>query len=270
MQAFDPTLATAAITPSGAVPSILYAPIFLLMVLLSVLFVAGCFVWLSSMHVRNRTEARPRHHRLLPSDEFDDSALPYTALINMPHHWIAVQGVTPEALVNALKLRNLNECTWTEGIESSGQERVFISPRIGNWTLIMGDGLPDPVNDVDACFHFLAHLSRELGHVQFFSANRALGYHAWAKLYQGDVVRAYAWAGQTIWNQGPMSSAELKLGFTCHDYLEDENLSWQEQQEISADNIELIPALCARWSIDPSAIDARKISPYPGLSGELG
>ncbi|MGB0579800.1 MAG: hypothetical protein ACPGVU_08885, partial [Limisphaerales bacterium] len=147
---------------------------------------------------------------------------------------------------------------------------VFISPRIGNWTLILGDGLPDPVTDVDHCFHFLNRLSGELGHVQYFSANRALGFHGWAKFYQGKVVRAYAWAGQTIWNQGTMSSAELKLGAICHDYLEDEHITWQEQQEISANNIEIIPPLSARWSIDPSAIDARKIEAFPGLTGEIG
>ena len=270
MSALNPILANAILPSPGAVQSNDYIAVFLLFFLLAILVVAGCFIWLASVHVRDRDRSRPRHHRLLPTDEFDDSSLPYTALINMPHQWLAIQGVTPEALVNALKLQNLNECTWTDGLASTGQERVFISPRIGNWTLVMGDGLPDPANDVDTTFRFLARLSRELGHVQYFSANRALGFHAWAKLYQGEVVRAFAWAGQTIWNQGQMSSAELKLGATCHQYLEDENLSWQEQQEISADNIDLIPALSARWSIDPSAIDARKISPYPGLTGELG
>lgn len=254
---------------ASGVPGIDYAVIFLLAVLLLVILTAGMFIWLATMHAKEHKLGKERHHRLLPTDEFDES-LPYSALINMPHHWIAVQGVTAEALVNALKLQNLNECTWTDGLASASQNRVFISPRIGNWTLILGDGLPDPVTDVDHCFHFLNRLSHELGHVQYFSANRALGYHGWAKFYQGKVVRAYAWAGQTIWNQGTMSSAELKLGAICHDYLADEDITWQEQQEISANNIEIIPPLAARWSIDPSAIDARKIAAFPGLTGEIG
>jgi hypothetical protein len=253
----------------GRVPSSDFIVVLLLLLLLAIILTAGGFIWLASVHARDHKNSRPRHHRLLPTEDFDDASLSYTALINMPHHWIAVQGVSAEAVVNALKLKNLNECTWTDGLVDAGQNRIFISPRIGHWTLIMGDGLPDPATDVDTCFHFLHHLSIHLGHVQFFSANRALGFHAWAKFYQGNAVRAYAWAGQTVWNQGPMSAAEIKLGATCHQYFEDEHLPWQEQQEISAHNIELIPALAARWSIDPAAIDARKISPYPGLSGEL-
>lgn len=247
-----------------------YFVIFMLVLLLLIICIVGSFIWLATAHARDQKNSRPRHHRLLPIDEFDDPSLPYTSLINMPLHWVAVQGVSTESIVNALNLQNLNECTWTEGLVDTGQKSVFISPRIGNWTLIMGDSLPDPANDIDQCFHFLSDLSNELGHVQYFSANRALGYHGWAKFYQGKSIRAYAWAGQTVWNQGEMSSAELKLGATCHQYLEDEDLSWQEQMDISANNIELIPALAARWSIDPSAIDARKIGHYPGISGDLG
>lgn len=259
----------AAAVAAGGVPSLDYVVFFLLSLLLTIIVIAGLFIALATRHSRSNKQKRPRHHRLLPDEEFADDSLPYTALINMPQHWIAAQGVSIEAVVNALQLRNLNECTWTDGLVNTGQDRVFISPRIGNWTLVMGDALPDPANDVDRCFRFLSHLSSELGHIQFFSANRALGYHAWAKFYQGKAVRAYGWAGQTVWNQGPMSSAEIKLGAVCHDYFEDENLSWQEQQEISANNIELIPSLAARWSIDPANIDAQKIAPYPGISGDL-
>ena len=55
-------------------------------------------------------------------------------------------------------------------------------------------------------------LSRKLGHVQFFSANRVLNHHSWALLDQGEVFRAYAWAGETLGNQGPLTAAE-KDGF---------------------------------------------------------
>lgn len=253
----------------GAVNGADYVAIFMLFLLLAIIVIAGCFIWLASVHARDRLRKRHHHHRLLPTEDFEHPSLPYTALINLPQHWLAIQSVTPEAIVNALNIRNLSECGWTEGLSDAGLNRVFISPRIGNWTLIMGDKLPDPADDVDIAFRFLSKLSQDLGHVQYFSASRALGHHAWVKLYQGRIVRAFAWAGQTIWNQGPMSSAEIKLGAVCHDYLEDEHLTWRDQQEVSEGNIELIPALAARWSIDPAAIDARKIASYPGLLGEM-
>ncbi|MBL6764983.1 MAG: hypothetical protein ISQ14_08500 [Verrucomicrobiae bacterium] len=253
----------------GAVNGADYVAIFMLFLVFLIIAIAACFIWLASSHARERRRKRPRHHRLLPIDETGDSSLPYTALINLPQRWIAVQGVSPEAVVNALKIQNLSECGWAEGLAGAGQNRVFISPKIVNWTLIIGDGLPDSADDVDAAFRFLTRLSTDLGHVQYFSASRALGHHSWVKLYQGKIVRAFAWAGQTLWNQGPLSTAELKLGAICHDYLEDEHLTWREQQELSAKNLELIPSLAARWSIDPAAIDARKIAAYPGLIGEL-
>lgn len=258
-----------AIPNPGAVNGADYVAIFMMFLLLAIVVIAGSFIWLASVHARERRRKRPRHHRLLPTEELEESHLPYTALINLPQRWLAVQGATPEALVNALGLRHINECGWAEGLSAAGQERVFISPRIGDWTLVIGDNLPDPADDVDVAFRFLTGLSDDLGHVQYFSACRALGHHAWIKLYQGKVVRAFAWAGQTIWNQGPMSSAEIKLGASCLNFLEDEHLTWRDQQEVSAGNIEIIPALAARWSIDPAAIDARKIAPYHGFTGEM-
>ena len=49
-------------------------------------------------------------------------------------------------------------------------------------------------------FALLRRLSCALGHVQFFSVNRALNHHAWVWMKDRDVRRAYAWAGETLWN----------------------------------------------------------------------
>jgi hypothetical protein len=258
-----------AIPNPGAVNGADYVAIFMMFLVLAIVLIAGAFIWLASTHARERRRKRPRHHRLLPTEDMEEQSLPYLALINLPQRWLAVQGATPEALVNALGITHINECDWAEGLAAAGRNRVFISPRISDWTLVIGDQLPDPADDVDAAFRFLTGVSGHLGHVQYFSASRALGHHAWVKLYQGKIVRAFAWAGQTLWNQGTLSTAELKLGAVCHDYLADEHLSWREQQEISAGNIDLMPALAARWSIDPAAIDARKIAAFPGLIGEM-
>jgi hypothetical protein len=51
-------------------------------------------------------------------------------------------------------------------------------------------------------FSFSDALSRKLGHVQFFYADRLLHHHAWARMDEGCVTRAYAWTGETVWNQG--------------------------------------------------------------------
>jgi hypothetical protein len=255
-------------TGSGSTNGAEYLPFFLVFVLIVVLLLASALACLAIVHVRAHRKEKERHHRLLPDDEPEDTGVAFSAVADTPCRWLAVQGVKPEALVNAFRLENLNECSWSEGMTDSDEERLFVAPPIDNWILIFGESLPDPAEDIDRCFRFLHHLSLDLGHVQFFSFNRALGYHAWAKLCQGSVVRAYAWAGETLWNQGTPSRAELSLKMRCPDYFEYDDLSWQEQHQFSHENIERISNLASRWSVDPSAIDARRMTPYPGFSGD--
>ena len=68
------------------------------------------------------------------------------------------------------------------------------------------------------CYRFLRELSRKLGNVQFYSVNRVLNHHAWALLEDGEVYRAYAWAGETLWNEGFVTAAEKELGLVCFEY----------------------------------------------------
>ncbi len=42
-------------------------------------------------------------------------------------------------------------------------------------------------------------LSHQLGYIQFFSANQAIDHQAWVRAEDGDIERAYAWAGETLW-----------------------------------------------------------------------
>jgi hypothetical protein len=122
---------------------------------------------------------------------------------------------------------------------------------------------------VDATFRFLTALSRKLGHVQFFTANRVLGHHAWARLEAGRVVRAYAWAGKTLWNQGIKTRAELELSLKCFRYFETPDRPSYGQPDVIAMNTEKVPLLAARWSLDPAAIDERLFEQSRGIAGEL-
>jgi hypothetical protein len=90
--------------------------------------------------------------------------------------------------------------------------------------------------------------------VQFFHAEKLLHHHAWARLEDGGVTRAYAWAGETIWNQGVQTGAEIELQLVCFPYGESAG-AW-ETAELAALNVQRIPRLAARWSVDPGETTA--------------
>lgn len=179
-----------------------------------------------------------------------------------PATWLAIRSVSPEAVQAALGLGRSAPCSWSDGM--MGGHEFFISPRVNGWVIVTGLALPCPDDDVDACFLFLTALSRKLGHVQFFHAEKFSLHHAWARLDDGCVTRAYAWAGETVWNQGAKTMPETRLGLKCFAY--GDILPPKEAVEM---NFEKVAALAARWSLDPAAIDECSLNHASGLAGEL-
>ncbi len=137
------------------------------------------------------------------------------------------------------------------------------------WILVTGVGLPKPRQDIDACFCFVLDLSRKLGQVQLFIANRTLHFHAWVKARNGSIVRAYAWAGTTLWQQGSRTRAEAELGLTCFDYGEQLPDCSPRLLETADSNIAKIPLLAARWGLDPAAVQAHFPLDEHGVTGKL-
>jgi hypothetical protein len=107
---------------------------------------------------------------------------------------------------------------------------------------------------VDGCFLFLTGVSRVLGHVQFFHMEKFSNHHAWARMDEGCVTRAYAWAGGTIWNQGEATLAEKGLGMRCFKYGEDADTGFRTAKDHAATNVQKIPRLAGRWSLDPEIL----------------
>lgn len=198
-----------------------------------------------------------------------EPACPYerTCIFRRPGCWLAVKSRNLLAVQSALGLHNVKPCSWTEGL--TGDEKLFIAPPVKGWILVMGSGLPDPSDDVDACFRFVVALSRKLGQVQFFSASRLLHHHAWIKVDGGRVVRAYAWAGRTLWQQGSRTTAENELGLKCFEYMEPaERVSFAAPDPVAV-NVDKVPLLAARWSLDPARIEQRALEAQHGVAGEL-
>lgn len=181
---------------------------------------------------------------------------PHAIFPQRPACWLAIRAATPERVRSALGLSRFVPCSWAEGM--TGEHEFFISPRVNGWVIVTGVAIPTPDEDVDECFRFLVSLSRKLGHVQFFHAQRSLHHHAWARLDDGYVTRAYAWADGTVWNQGPKTFPEIELGLRCFDYGE------PCPRIVAARNAEKVARLAARWNFDPAAVDER----LSGVAGE--
>ncbi len=188
------------------------------------------FLWMIFLQRRNRAAAE--HPRAT-------GGLPPARLVpaGRPNAWLAVRSLPAETVRDVLGDRH----------------KFQVICHVNGWVVVTGTGLPHPDEDVDRCFRFLTGLSRQLGHVQFFHMEKFSGHHAWARMDDGCVTRAYAWAGETLWNQGAKTLAEKGLGLICFDYGEDSGTGFPASNEGASGNLEKIPLLAAHWSVDPGA-----------------
>jgi hypothetical protein len=209
--------------------------------------------WMLAMHRRNRLEGQALAGKIISTVK--------APRIARPTCWVAVRTASPEAVKNALGLDHAAPCSWAEGL--NGGHEFFISPRVHDWVVVTGMGLPNPTDDVDATFIFLTALSRQLGHVQYFYASRLLQHHAWARLDDGCVTRAYAWTGETVWNQGLTTLPEKEADMKLFDYGDHAATILDAEM-----NFEKVPQLAARWSLDPAQVRQNTFLQKLGVAGE--
>jgi hypothetical protein len=174
----------------------------------------------------------------------------------MPHRWMAIRSSNTAFLREILHIGPEEGSPWSEALVRFRERVIFISPPWRGWSLVVGAAIPDPAADIDQLYRFLSGLSREVGEVQFFSADRVLNHHAWAWLREGNVVRAYAWAGETLWSQGDCTLDERLLGLTVHDYGEAVEGPGSCGGPSEQQNAERVALLARRWSLDPAEASA--------------
>ena len=190
------------------------------------------------------------------------------AVFEAPSRWLAVRSDNPRAIQAALGVQHPRACSWSDALATPFEPRLFISPPVDGWIVVMGCDLPDPAEDIDECFKFLTGLSYKLGEVQFFSRHRAVAHHGWARLSDGKVLRAYAWAGETLWNQGEVTQAERELKLRCLDYTQSTEALGLAERELLVLNTERVLRLAAAWSIDPTAVGGDALESQ-GIAGDL-
>lgn len=217
------------------------------------------FFWMMFLRRRARAmEEMPPPRTVVPAFE--------SVFVSRPPLWMVARVSDPKTIQAALKLNQPTPCSWSEGM--AGERQFFIGPPVNGWIIVTGSGLPNPSCDVDECFRFLARISGQIGQVQLFHADRVLHHHAWARAENGVVTRAYAWAGETIWNQGPKTPAEIELSMKCFGYGEEPNGDSWAAVEWTAANVGKVPLLATRWSLDPARINERVRKHANGIAGE--
>ncbi len=188
-------------------------------------------------------------------------------VFDRPNRWLAVKCTNIHKVQSALGLDNPTPCPLSEGFSRLGEDKLFISPPVKGWIMVVGNSLPDINDDVDKLYHFVMRVAGELGSVQYFSANRVLNHHAWVRIENNRVHRAYAWAGETLWNQGDITAAERSLELKCSDYCDAPLPFPFTARDSHVANTEKVIQLAARWSVDPLAIN--NLRPALGIAGDL-
>jgi hypothetical protein len=191
--------------------------------------------------------------------------------------WLAIKSTDIEGITSALNLSSIEETNWTKGLEEAYEAsgKVFVSPALDNWVLVIGISLPDAGGSrrKDSMTPLLVKLSAKFGEVQYFATHRVVDYHAWAKVIDQNIVRAYAYLGEsgsTLWNVGELTEEEKELGFSFFDESseEAENDEYWEREDLSYPDEENVMDIAKKWSIDTSFENAD----YPvgkGLIGKL-
>lgn len=190
-------------------------------------------------------------------------------LFDRPSRWIAVRCSNIVKVQTALALDNPTPCSWSEGFSKLQDRKLFISPPVKGWSIIVGQNLPEPADDPDRLFHFLMRLGGQLGSVQYFCANRVLNYHAWVRIENNRIFRAYAWAGETLWNQGDITAAEKELELKIYNYCESPLPFPFTARDCHMANTEKVLQLAARWSVDPMALNNNNLRGTLGIAGDL-
>jgi hypothetical protein len=183
--------------------------------------------------------------------------------------WLAVETTDTMAVARQLGLRDVHETTWLDGLDAAHRGRVFVSPPVGEWTLVASTSFFHPPHSTAQNIAELLARFANWPDVQYFCNLPEIGLWVWARAKSGSVQRGYGWLGAertTIWEKGLPTEEEELLGLRfvdaqCPLVPGDEPKSWQPANE---DDLFRLASL---WSIDPTNLNEELLEPMSGLLG---
>jgi hypothetical protein len=185
--------------------------------------------------------------------------------------WYAIKTIDKRKLADSLGLQNVSDCNWQTGIDKAYNGSVFITPVIQGWTLACGWGLSrgEGKEEIKEVKDVLVRLSLEFGEAQYFCTHRVTEYHCWMKAVHGEVIRVYAFLGESGGNvaiEGEPTEFEKTLNLVNTFSDESQTADYAVREDITWPYEQLVMEVAANWSVDPSVLEDRKdISPGLGL-----
>lgn len=191
--------------------------------------------------------------------------------------WIAVKAREPEEIAEALGLIETRPLDWVAGTDLAYKHGVYVTPRLGDWTLAHGgDGLHHPFESdgtYGARAPWLGALSARLGEVQYFHTHRVPDDHQWAIAIDGEVLREFDCCGMTgeFHGRGEPTAAERAIGKGTRIFPEDTS-DWTDAEWDAF--YETVPSewdvmrIAGIWSIDPSTLRNEEVT-GDGVFGEV-
>lgn len=185
--------------------------------------------------------------------------------------WAAVPTTDTQRVIQAFSLADPIEVSWKEGVAAAylnyavcgkscphakgygDAHRVFVTPPIGQWTLIVGFDLFGTIRNADEArevFDYFAQISTEFGEVQYFGTSDIVGWDHWLLARNGEVVRAFGYSldwKEPFWNTGKPTSAEP---FDFQGFLQGKKGTedWYPSENS-------VMEVARGWSIDPTQLD---------------
>jgi hypothetical protein len=169
--------------------------------------------------------------------------------------WLAIRADRPEDVIAALPLAGARPADWRTGVRAAYEGRVFVTPPLDGWVLVLSTRLPDAGDGRarERLTPFVTDLSRRLETtVLAFATSFSVGYSHFAAAEGGVLRRAradVASEGRRLLDRG------------------DADVDGLPRRE--APREEEIFALAGRLSVDPNTLDRRTVPVGDGWLGDL-
>ena len=190
--------------------------------------------------------------------------------------WLAIRSRDTARIVSTLGLLAPEATNWQTGVgvvydHELGDTRVFVTPPVNGWSFVVGLALPQPIGPlfVDKSTPLLLELGAEFIEVQYFLSYPQLDFHAWARVLDGKLIRAFAVTDEGVVQEaGKPTKEERSLGLKLFELRGVKGRKGDAGGElILHPTEEHVMRLAARWSLDPTVLNSMSADPALGIVG---